>query len=184
MRSKALIAALSVAAVIAIGCGAADPEVETGSGAQPGNAAKAESADRKPVTAVMGEPIKVSANEMTASYTVSKPKIKKSGQYGIEPQNGAWLLVFYRVDVAKGEALTCACDLSLVDKTGKVHEWSTGGVDKQYPDFSATSVKAGQHADGWVVFDLPQSAINGAKVQLKVMSLFGDNAYGYWTVKA
>ncbi len=180
MRSKTLIAALSAAALIAIGCGA-DPEVSTDGPA--GNAAKAADGDRKPTTVAMGKPITVDSEGVKATYTVSKPTIKTVGEFGIKPQNGAWLLVKYRVDVAKGEALTCACDISVVDKTNKVHEWSAGGISG-YPDFQVTSVKAGQNGDGWVVFDMPKSAINGSKVQLKVQAIFGDNAYGYWTVKA
>lgn len=180
-RNKALYAALAAAAVVAVACGA-DPEVSTGSGG-PGNAAKAADGDHKPVVAAMGKPITVSADGVTASYTVSQPKIKTSGPYGIKPQNGAWLLVNYKVAVTKGEAFTCACDISLVDKSNKVYEFGVGGIDG-YPDFQVTSVKAGQNGDGWVVFDLPKSAIDGSKIQLKVVSLFGDNAYGYWTVKA
>ena len=71
---------------------------------------------------------------------------------------------------------------SLVQKDGKVHEFGLGGLNNR-PDFNATQVKAGQHADGCVAFDLPKAAIAGSKVQLKVPSLFGDSAYGYWTVK-
>ncbi len=178
-RNKTIIAGLTAFAALAVACGSS-PDVDTGSG-QPGNAAKAEQADHKPETVAMGAPIRVSADGITATYTVSKPKIKKSSSF-MKPQNGAWLLVFYRVDVTKGEASTCPCDISLVEKSGKVHEWGVGSIDG-YPDFTAGSVRAGQHSDGWVVFDLPESAIDGAKVQLKVLSLFGENAYGYWQVK-
>ena len=71
-----------------------------------------------------------------AAYTLSKAEVRTKDGY-LTPQNGAWLLVFLRVDVAEGEAFTCACDISLVQKDGKVHEFGLGGL-KSRPDFNAT----------------------------------------------
>ncbi|WP_250029872.1 DUF4352 domain-containing protein [Paractinoplanes maris] len=178
MRNKLLIATLAVSAAIALACGSA-PEVTDAGGAADAAPAKKPSG---PKTVQMGQKLAVNAAGLKGTWTVSKAEIRTKDKYGYAPQNGAWLLVFLRVDVSEGEAFTCPCDISLVQKDGKVNEWGTGGLQGR-PDFNATQVAAGQHSDGWVVFDVPKSAIAGSKVQLKIMNLFGNDAYGYWTVK-
>nr|WP_221374441.1 DUF4352 domain-containing protein [Actinoplanes polyasparticus] len=178
MRNKLTIAGLSLLAAIALACGSGPSVDEAGGTADAAGAKK----PAEPKTVQLGQKLAVNSAGVKATYAVSKAEIRTKDQYGITPQNGAWLLVFLRVDVSEGEAFTCACDLQLVQKDGKVHEWGTGGLQNR-PDFNATQVKTGQHADGYVVFDVPKAAIAGSKVQLKVPNLFGDSAYGYWAVK-
>jgi hypothetical protein len=180
MRSnnKPVIVGLAVVAAVMLACGSR-PDVEAGGA---GNAAEAATKPETPVTVSMGQKITVNSDGLKATYTLSKPQIKKQDGY-IKPQNGAWFLASLRVDVSAGETYTCGCDLSLVEKDGKVNELGIGGIGG-HSDFQPTQLKAGQHAEGWVVFDLPEKNIDGSKVQLKITSLFADSAYGYWAVKA
>ena len=180
MRNKKMIAGLAALAAMALACGSAG-EV---SSSPEGNAAEA-AVDKgtKPIAVQIGKPLTVNSAGLGAKYTLSKPEIRTSGEFGSKPSNGAYLVAFLRVDVTKGETFACSCELSLVQKDGKVREQAFASFDDR-PMFESAELKSGQHADGWVAWDLPKKEINGSKVQLKVAALFAESEYGYWTVKA
>lgn len=182
VRIKPLVAGLSVLAALALACGSGT-EVTPGAGEPEPESGVAAEASRQPVAVPVGKPIDVATDVLTATYTLSKAEVRSKDQFGLEAQNGAYLLAFLRVDVAKGETFACACELSLVQKDGKVRE-QTYASFKGKPAFESAELKAGQHADGWVMWDVPKSAVNSSQVQLKIAQLFEDSAYGYWTVKA
>jgi hypothetical protein len=180
MRIKMTIAGLSLLAAIALACGSSPSVSEVESGATEAPAGEAKPAQPKAVQ--VGQKLSVKTDTLTATYTLSKAKVHTRGEYGSTPENGAWLVAFLRVDVARGETFACSCELSLVQKDGKVREQTYASISGK-PEFESAELKAGQYADGWVMFDLPQSQVNSSKVQLKIASLFADSAYGYWTIK-
>lgn len=64
--------------------------------------------------------------------------------------------------------------------SGSAPEWSS--ASRSTKTTGSTQLKAGQNSDGWVVWDMPKAQVKGAKVQLKVASLFSESEYGYWTL--
>jgi hypothetical protein len=178
MSSRKLLLGLAALSALALACGSAG-EVTAGGG---NGAAAAEAKDAAPIAVKIGQKLTVDSGGLHATYTLSKPEIRAEGEFGSEPENGAYLVAFLRVDVAKGETFACSCELSLVQKDGKVREQTYASFDDR-PEFESADLKAGQHSDGWVVWDLPKKSINGSKVQLKISSLFADSEYGYWTVQ-
>ncbi|PRY24045.1 hypothetical protein [Pseudosporangium ferrugineum] len=179
MRSKTFTVGLAVLAVVALACGAS-PSLTEGGGAA-GAAGKGTNVG--PVAVKMGQKLTVDTGSLSATYTLSKAQVETRSEFGSEAENGAYLLAFLRVDVTKGETFACSCELSLVQKNGKVREPSFAGFDGK-PEFESADLKAGQNTDGWVSWDLPPDEISGSKVQLKISSLFSDSEYGYWTVKS
>lgn len=177
MRNKAMTFAVSVLAVAAIACGSAG-EVSPGGG-KPEAVKDAKAA--APLAVKVGQQLKVNTSGLGATYTLSKMEQKTTDEWDMKPDEGVYLIGFLRVDVSKGETFACACELSLVQKDGKVREQGYASF-KGKPAFESAELKAGQHADGWVVFELPKKAIKGSKIQLKISALFADSEYGYWTV--
>jgi len=173
------LAAVAALAALAVACGSSPSIDEAGDAAgEPADATTA----AEPIAVQVGQKLSVKTPALVATYALSKAQVVTSGEYGSKPENGAWLVAYLRVDVAKGETFACACELSLVQKDGKVRDQAYADIAGK-EEFTSTDLKKGQHTDGWVVFDLPKGQINGSKVQLKIASLFTDSEYGYWTVK-
>lgn len=177
MRNKTMIAALSTLAAVALACGSG-AEVSPGGG-NPDAAAGKQAAAPKAVK--VGQKLNVNTDGLAATYTFSKVEQKTADQYGMKPDEGVYLVGYLRVDLTKGETFACSCELSLVQKDGKVREPAYASF-KGKPEFESADLKAGQHADGWVAFEVPKGAVKGSKVQLKVAALFSDSEYGYWSV--
>lgn len=175
MRNKLLIGILAASAALALACGSGT-DVSAGDGS---TEKVADAKKRTPVAVAVGQPINVTADSLTAKYTLSKSEIRTEDKYGDSPEGGVYLLAFLRVDVTKGETFACACELSLVQKDGRVREQSYGSFSNR-PEFESADLKAGQNTDGWVMWTVPKKEIKTAQVQLKVSSLFEDSAYGYW----
>jgi hypothetical protein len=179
MRNKMMIGALSALAAFALACGAG-AEVTSGD-TEAGEVGVTEKKAAAPKAVKAGQKLVVTTSALAATYTLSKVEQRTSDQYDMEPQNGVFVLAFLRVDVSKGEMFACSCELSLVQADGKVRE-SAYASFRSRPEFESAELKAGQHADGWVMWDMPKSEVKGAKVQLKVASLLSDSEYGYWSL--
>ncbi len=181
MNKKISAAGFAALVALAVACSSTPKvsEVEGGAG-EPG--VEATVAAAKPLAVQVGQKLEVKTGGLTATYTLSKAQVHTKGEFGSKPENGAWLVAFLKVEVAKGETFACSCELSMVQADGKVREQTYASIPGR-PEFESADLKAGQYADGWVMFDLPKAQVNGSKVQLKVASLFTDSAYGYWTVK-
>lgn len=181
MRNKMLIGAVSALAAISLACGSG-AEVTSGGQADAGEAGVAgEKKAAAPLAVKAGQKIQVNTDALAATYTLSKVEQRSTGEFGTKAENGTYVLAFLRVDVSKGEMFACSCELSLVQADGKVRE-STYASFQGKPEFTSTELKAGQNSDGWVVWDMPKAQVKGAKVQLKVASLFSESEYGYWTL--
>jgi hypothetical protein len=171
-RNKLIVAAALAALTLTAGC-SSDSEAPAGN--------SAEAAKKAPVTVQIGQPLTVEPAGSTATFTLSKPAIREDAQNGIKPENGAFLVAFVKVEVAKGK-VTCPCDLPLVQADGTARERAFGSFDDLTP-FEPTEVVAGKPVEGWVVWDLPKDKIDGAKVQLKIGPQSAPQEFGSWTVK-
>lgn len=120
-------------------------------------------------------------NGLEIDYTVSKVEQKTVDKWGQKPDKGVYLLAFLKVEVNSGEDFICSCSISFIGPNGKVFE-ETFAEFKGHDEFKSVDVAAGQRADGWIVWDVPRSALKGGKIQLSLDNWASDNAYGYWTL--
>ena len=181
MRTKLTIAGLVAALIIGAGCGLGDEATTTGSADAPAAAAAESSAPAKPQGYRVGNAVSVKQAGNEATYTITKTEKHAKDDLGqAAAGSGQWLLLHLKVSVAKGQLYACDCALSLVDKTGRVYEQSFGSFNKR-EGFRPADLKAGQHTEGWVIFEAPKN-LTGAKIQLKVLELFGDGEYAYWNL--
>lgn len=134
--------------------------------------------DSREATTTMGQPL-TQSGDTEATWTVAKPEQKKLAQYDQKPAKGTFLLVYVKVDVKTGTQYVCGCSFQFVDAKGKVYEADYNSF-KGREDLGGHEVAAGQHADGWVAFDVPKAALKGGKIKLALNEYTG--AYGYWTL--
>jgi hypothetical protein len=136
---------------------------------------------RKAEVAV-GETLAVTASKINVEYTVIETAHTNVDDFDRAPENGVFLLVHVAVRAKKGKVYACGCDFTLVDAGGKVYTWSLGDFAGK-PSFSSPDLVAGQHADGWIVFDVSRSALTGGRVEVRPSVHFGykhDHLYGSW----
>lgn len=181
---KITIAGFVAAALIAGACASGTSvEEDTAVTAGGGGTTAAEGSRPAATTAKIGGSLTVKASGITATWTLGKVERKDADQFGSAPDNGGqWVLVYVKVAVKQGrETFVCACDLSIISKTGKVYE-STYASFKGHPDLTGTQVAPGQNTDGWVIFGVAKADLAGARLQLQQQSLFDDTAFGYWSL--
>lgn len=179
MRTKMTIAALAAAALVAIGCGAGDDASVSGDTDAPA-AAAASSAAPEPKGYRVGGAVTVKQGDTQAVYTILKQEKRATDDFDQKAAGGQWLLLHLKVEVKAGQLYACDCALSLVDNTNRVYVQGFATFETR-PAFRSSDLKAGQHTDGWVIFEAPKK-LTGAKVQLKITELFGDDEYAYWNL--
>lgn len=180
-RNKAAIIGLAALAAVTIACGAGESTV-SGSDTEADPPAAAESnTGTQQLTKKVGETLTVSNDSTAVNYTLAKVEQKASDSLGLKPNRGVYLLVQLNVQVTKGDAFVCSCELSFVAKDGTVSEETFASFDGR-PTFQSADVAAGQKTSGWIIFDVPKAAVKGGKIQLKVTNLLADNEYAYWAL--
>lgn len=111
-------------------------------------------------------------------YVVTADKVYTKTKYGTKPEKGVLYGVKVSVEVIDGTTYVCACDFALIAKDGTAYEGSafqvSGGLD-------ALDVNRGQKATGIVVFDVPQGAQNGGRIELREGGRSSANQ-GFWTI--
>jgi hypothetical protein len=153
----------------------------TVTGPSGGGGAGGGGATQGPVTAAVGQTITVRpwrvGEDGEVAYTVrAVTKAEPPNEY-IQPAKGMFVTVDLEIRVTRGSEFAAGGDISFVARDGTVYEATYAG----FPDeFDSAELKEGQRKSGLVAFDVPDDALDGAKIQLR--SLFDDDAYGYWTV--
>lgn len=177
---KTVLAALMAAALTAAACGGGSSVKESD---DPAAKAPAEAAAPNAKTVPIGKTLATSKDGINVDWTVTTARTAAADQYGSEPAtNGKWVLVHARAAVKPGrDAYICGCDLSIIAKSGRVYQPSFASF-KGKRDLPNVNVGPGQNADGWVIFDVAGEDLNGARIQLKQLSLLDDAASGYWTL--
>lgn len=110
-------------------------------------------------------------------YTVAAGKPLTRTNYGSKPEKGVFFSVTATIVAVKGSAYACSCDFALIATDGTAYEPNaTYGFDGA---LEAAQINAGQKAAGLVVWDLPPTAVQGAKIELRA-DLFADGNQGFW----
>lgn len=111
-------------------------------------------------------------------YVVTADKVYTQTKYGTKPEKGVLYGVKVSVEVVAGSSYVCACDFALITQDGTAYEGSgfqvKGGLD-------ALDVNRGQKAAGIVVFDIPQGAQAGGRIELREGGRSSKNQ-GFWTI--
>lgn len=130
-----------------------------------------------PKVVPLGQALTFSALGNEVVYILNPgPKLTKT-KYGTGPEKGVFFAVSVAVEVKKGSTYACSCDVALVTKDGTVYEPDVSyGFDGALEAVSLNN--AGQKAAGLIVWDLPASAIVGARVELRA-SIWADSDQ-YW----
>lgn len=146
----------------------------------PGATPAAAPADDAPATGRVGDTVTLTTSDGgKAYYTVTKVEQKTSDRYGDRPKKGVYLLAHLKVEVVSGEFFACDCDMSFVGPDKKVYE-PTYATFSGHDEFEATDLNGGQNTDGWIVWDLPKSALKGGQIQYRADNWYDEDAISYW----
>jgi hypothetical protein len=111
-----------------------------------------------------------------AEYTVSADKTYARTKYGTRPEKGALYGIKVEVRVRAGSVYACFCDFALIAADGTAYEGQTSVAGAM----EGVELRAGQRAGGVVVFDVPQNAWVGGRIELREGDGHGDR--GFWTI--
>jgi hypothetical protein len=130
------------------------------------------------VTAKVGETLTVTG-DATEKWTLAKTELAARDEYGSKAEKGTYLLLSMKVTVSEGSTYICGCSLQLVGPDNTVYD-PTYATIKNRPDLPATSVGNGQKVAGWVIFDVPNTALKDGRIQLRPNAF--QDVYGYWAL--
>jgi len=111
-------------------------------------------------------------------YVVTADKVYTKTKYGTKPEKGVLYGIKVSVEVVGGTTYVCACDFALIAKDGTAYEGSGYQVDG---GLDALDLNRGQKASGVVVFDIPQAAQTGGRIELREGGRSSENQ-GFWTI--
>jgi hypothetical protein len=132
--------------------------------------------------AAVGGTLAVTGPKIDIEYTIIATERVNVDDSGRRPTNGVFLLAHAAVRAKKGSVFACGCDFTFVDAGGKVYQQDPRDIAGK-PHFESPDLVAGQHTDGWIVFDVPDHALTGGRVEVRPGVHFGykaDSLYGYW----
>ena len=181
---RALTTALTALAALTLagGCATGTPTTIThgSTAATPGAASQTPTPG--PPAFTIGTPLQVDTAAWSGTYTVTKvEKTTTPDSTGMQPDNGSWVLVEATVEITKDNTLVCSCDFTLIGSDKRVYQ-QTYASFPAHPDFQSVDVATGQRTGGWLIFDVPPAASKGAQIQLKITSLYTQDAFGYWNI--
>lgn len=115
----------------------------------------------------------------TTKWTVSADKTySRSPKFSVKPERGIFLGVRLSVEVTEGSNYIYAGDIALIAADGTAFETKGGfGFDGA---FEGIELQAGQKSSGLVIFDVPQAALTGARIQLRDGGYNPDSDQVYW----
>jgi Domain of unknown function (DUF4352) len=123
------------------------------------------------------------AGDLTFEVTVANPVVtpQDEGDYPIDATNGTYVVVEVVAAVTDGAGSYHAnpYNFRFVAADGTVFESTFGTFN---PALNATDLAAGQRAAGRVVFDVPENAVAGGKVQLDDIGLDYGEPLAYWAM--
>jgi hypothetical protein len=178
-----LTAILTAAALAA--CTVDGPRITATDTASPGAAVGKAAADavkgQAPTAAKVGGTITVANGDTTAAWTLNEVRKDKRDEWHAAV-NGLFISGRITVKATSGDTFASTTDITLVTADGQV-------VDQDYSASFANrhatitaNLSEGQHATGWVFFDVTPAQAKGARLQLKQLALFGDDPVGYWAL--
>ncbi len=187
MRSKIVVIGLSLLAALAIACGAGSGDTESSVDGDPqGDGVATSEAPQGPATAAMGQTVTLTntfLNDTDAvEVTLANPQqfTEAPGSSFFTPSNGIYLVIDVTVVCTQGTYTSNPAAFKLVAADGTVYDWDLGvGFDGT---LSFTELNAGQRTTGKIVFDVPEAALAGAKIQLDGIGLDFDEAAAFWTL--
>jgi hypothetical protein len=183
IRKIAYCVAGTITTVTILACGVGSKENPTTvSGGDSGSSQAAKSVPSGPVTASLGQTLTVDSTlfgkgDRVVAYTVANARVLNAPNSFEKPEHGAFYGVDFTVEVKAGSSFACGQDISFVAKDGTVYE-PTFTTHKG--TFDCADLGKGQRKAGMVVFDIPQGASAGGRIQVK--SLWDEEPYGYWTL--
>jgi hypothetical protein len=188
MRTKFVLAGLSILAALGIACGSSTDGTDSsvGGGPQTG-AVNSDDAPGGPVTAAIGQTITLTNTLLNTTdkveITLTDPRQASNdpGSSGFnKPSNGVYLVVMATIVCTEGTYIASPFDFTFVAADGTVHDPTfTLGFE---PHLDSITLNAGQRTAGNVVFDVPKAAITGAKIQVGGIGLDALEAAAYWAL--
>lgn len=136
-----------------------------------------ETADQN-VTAKVGETLTVTG-DATEKWTLVKTEQHARDEWGDKAGKGIYLALQMKVTVTDGSAFICSCSMQFIGPDNTVYDPTYRSI-KNHDELPSTDTGNGQKVAGWVVFDLPKSALKGGRIQLKPN--VWDDVYGYWAL--
>jgi hypothetical protein len=176
MRKTFVIIGFTVLAAFGIACGGTGSTNSSTDGKDNGG---------QPVTATMGQTVTLTStvvtDKTTVDVTVADPKQFPSepGDFGSKSKNGVFLVVNVTVVCKEGTYGANPFNFRFVAGDGTVTETAFATFD---PELHATDLAAGQKVAGNVVFDVPQAAITGGKIQISGIGLDMNKPAAYWSL--
>jgi hypothetical protein len=140
-----------------------------------------------PAVLPMGTPLPFSITgsfdgdvDVTVSVANPRTATEEPGSYGLEPQNGLYVVVDVTAEVTGGDGsyMVNPYNFKLMAADGTV--WDPGFSTAWQPSLGSTDLAAGQRATGTVVFDVPPGAEVGGKVQLDDVGANYGEPFAYW----
>jgi hypothetical protein len=134
----------------------------------------------KSKTAQLGQTIEFigALGGQVVNYTLVADKTyTTSPKYNQKPEKGLYYVVNATIEAKKGSAYASVYDFAFIAADGSVFEATLAlGFDNV---LTAAQLNEGQKTAGLVVFDVPQAALAGAKIELRA-DFFSSGDAGYW----
>jgi hypothetical protein len=183
---KIAIFSLAALAALTLACSMGDTDTSSSvSGGETQKVTEAKGGEKTTTTAKIGQKVTLTNDllgEKTAiEVTVANAKqyAKTPGDFGMEPDNGTFLVVDVTVVCKDGSYSTNPFNFKLVAKDGTVADPALATFK---PALSLTELSKGQKVSGKVVFDVSKAALKGAKIQIDGVGLDFDKPAAYWAL--
>lgn len=122
------------------------------------------------------------AGSSSTKWTVTADKQYRRSPDGYQsPQNGVFYSVKVSVSVSEGSEYIFADDFALIGPDGSAYQ-ATSAMYGFPGALQGTTVGAGQNVSGLVVFDVPQSALAGGKIELRPDAQELSNGQAFWAL--
>ena len=185
MRNKLVLAGLAALAAFGIACGSGSGDT-TGTVSGDGQSG-APAAGDGPVTAAIGQTITLTSTLLGSTdkveVTLANPRQFTEDPEGsgfIKPDNGVYLVLDGTVVCVEGTYYASPFNFTFVAADGTVYDAAfTIGFK---PQLDTINLNPGQRTAGSVVFDVPESAIAGGKIQIDGLGLDTMEGAAYWTL--
>ncbi|GAA4243268.1 hypothetical protein GCM10022255_001630 [Dactylosporangium darangshiense] len=183
---KIHLAGLAALTVFSLACGAGSGN--TGSSVTGGDGKSVEAAAPQESTAVakVGQTVTLTRDGLgdktvvDVTVTNAQQSTKEPGDYGSKPEHGVFLALDVTVVCKEGTYDANPFNFKFVAKDGTVSEGAFASGFK--PALHATDLSAGQKVAGKIVFDVPQAAIAGGRIQIDGIGLDYDKPAAYWAL--
>jgi hypothetical protein len=183
MRNKLLLAGLVALAALGIACGSGSGDT---TGSVDGSAPSA-GADDGPVTAAIGQTVTLT-NSLLGSTDKVEVTLANPQQFTedpessgfLKPDNGIYLVLDATVVCDEGTYLASPFSFTFVGADGTAYDTAITVGFK--PGLDTINLNPGQRTAGTVVFDVPQAALAGAKIQIDGIGLDVNEGAAYWAL--